>query len=249
MRTSVIAGNWKMHGSRSFIEDFGSDLAVELARPLAVELMIFPPALHLAVALQALPPEVGVGSQNIHSDKSGAFTGEQSAEMLADLGIRWVLVGHSERRALFSETNADTAAKVQAAQRAGLAAILCVGETIEQRRAGQASSVVLEQLNAVIEVAGTGWLEVGMIAYEPVWAIGTGETATPDQAQEMHQLIRDSLVARDSELAGRVQILYGGSMNPQNAADLLVQPDIDGGLVGGASLTVEKFVAIARSVG
>jgi len=215
-------------------------------------LLIFPPALHLAAARTHLPPEITLGTQNVHAQESGAYTGEQSAEMLADLGIGWALVGHSERRSLCGETNADTAAKVAALDRAGLAAILCLGETLDERRAGNASAVVLEQLAAVLDAQGSGWLAQGMIAYEPVWAIGTGETATPQQAQEMHQVIRESLAARgadEAELAAKVRILYGGSMNPENAAELLAQPDIDGGLVGGASLTVEKFVAIARAVG
>jgi len=201
------------------------------------------------MARTALPPVVAVGAQNIHAEPKGAFTGEQSAELLADMGVEWVLVGHSERRALFGETNADTAAKVQAAQRAGLRAVLCVGETIDERRAGNAAEVVLAQLNAVLESAGTQWLQQGMVAYEPVWAIGTGETASPEQAQEMHQVIRQELAARDADLASKVRILYGGSVNPENAAELFSQPDIDGGLVGGAALAVEKFVAIARAVG
>ncbi len=249
VRRCTIAGNWKMNGSLAFIEDFGAQLAAELARPVTPELMIFPASLHLAAARKFLPLQVELGAQNVHSNPSGAFTGEQSPEMLADLGIGWTLVGHSERRSLFGETNADTALKVAAAHRAGLSAVLCLGETIDERQAGRAGEVVLAQLDAVLDNAGLGWLNPGMIAYEPVWAIGTGETATPDQAQEMHELIRESLKARESALADTTRILYGGSMNPENAAELLGQPDIDGGLVGGASLTVEKFVAIARAVG
>lgn len=255
MRVSVVAGNWKMHGSVSFLEEFASDLAGALAQAgpesgsAAPELLIFPAAPHLALARSMLPPEVAIGAQNIHAETQGAFTGELSAEMLDDMGIGWVLVGHSERRALFGETNTDTAAKVQAAQRTSVAAVLCVGETIDERRAGRAAEVVLAQLNAVLDVAGLGWLERGMVAYEPVWAIGTGETATPAQAQEMHGVIRQALAGRDADLASKVRLLYGGSVNPENAAELFGQADIDGGLVGGASLAVEKFVAIARAVG
>jgi len=246
-----------MHGSVAFIEEFGSGLASALAQVAntsrqsepAAELLIFPTAPHLALARTALPPAVAIGAQNIHAQSKGAFTGEQSAELLADMGVDWVLVGHSERRAMFGETNADTAAKVQGAKRAGLRAVLCVGETIDERRAGRATEVVLTQLKAVLESAGNDWLEQGMVAYEPVWAIGTGETASPEQAQEMHQVIRQELAIRDAELAGKVRILYGGSVNPENAAELFSQPDIDGGLVGGAALSVEKFVAIARAVG
>ena len=255
MRVSVVAGNWKMHGSVSFIEEFASELAGALAHAspgrefVSPELLVFPAAPHLGLARSLLPPEVAIGAQNIHTEAKGAFTGEQSAEMLDDLGIPWVLVGHSERRMLFGETNEDTAAKVQAAQRAGVSAVLCVGETIEERRAGQAAEIVLAQLNAVLDETGLGWLEQGLVAYEPVWAIGTGETATPDQAQEMHSMIRQALAGHDADLAARVRILYGGSVNPENAGELFGQADIDGALVGGASLAVEKFVAIARAVG
>lgn len=254
MRVSVVAGNWKMHGTVSFIETFASELAGALAHTAPAggnppELLIFPAAPHLALARSVLPPDVAIGAQNICAEAQGAFTGEQSAEMLDDMGIGWVLVGHSERRALFGETNGDTCAKVLAAERTGAAAVLCVGETIEERRAGRAFEVVLAQLNAVLDGAGLNWLERGMIAYEPVWAIGTGETASPAQAQEMHQAIRQALAERDDGLAAKVRILYGGSVNPTNAAELFGQTDIDGGLVGGASLTVEKFVAIARAVG
>ena len=248
-RGLTVAGNWKMNGSTAFMQNFAADLAAALATPVGPDLLIFPPALHLAMARTQLPPEVSVGAQNIHGDISGAFTGEQSAEMLADLGVQWCLVGHSERRALFAESNADTAVKVAAAERAGVNPILCLGETIDERNAGQAGEIVLAQLDAVLDQVGLEWLKSGMIAYEPVWAIGTGETATPDQAQEMHALIRQALDGRNSEIAQITKVLYGGSMTPENARELLEQADIDGGLVGGASLTVEKFVAIARAVG
>ena len=238
-----------MHASREFIESYASEIGSALATPCSAELMLFPPAPYLELAKTLLPPQIVVGAQNIYSAPEGAFTGEQSAEMLADLSVSHVLVGHSERRALFGETSADTAAKVAAAQRAGVAAVLCVGETIEERRAGNAQAVVQAQLDAVLEECGMDWLQRGMVAYEPVWAIGTGETATPEQAQEMHEFIRTGLANRDPGLAARVRILYGGSMNPGNAAELLAQPDIDGGLVGGASLAAEKLVAIARAVG
>jgi len=248
-RRITIAGNWKMNGSSAFIQEFGSELGGELASAVEPDLLIFPPALHLSAAQTHLPAQVAIGAQNIHAEVSGAFTGELSAEMVADLGVGWCLVGHSERRSLFGETNADTAAKVAAAHRGGLAAVLCLGETIDQRRAGQAGAIVLGQLDDVLDTVGLDWLARGMIAYEPVWAIGTGETATPEEAQEMHALIRESLAARDPAIAESTRILYGGSMTPETAAELLRQPDIDGGLVGGASLTVEKFVAIARAVG
>ena len=189
-----------------------------------------------------------MGAQNLHAEASGAFTGEISAEMLADLGIDWVLVGHSERRALFGETDEVTAMKVAAAIRAGIRPVLCVGETLAQRKAGKAQEIVAQQLAAVLAVNGTQWLTTGMVAYEPVWAIGTGETATPAQAQEMHGFIRQ-LLAQETSHSEQLCLLYGGSVAPDNAAQLLAQPDVDGGLVGGASLSVEKYVAIARSVG
>jgi len=248
-RRTTIAGNWKMNGSTAFIEDFAAGLARELASPVAADLLIFPPALQLSIAQRHLPSQIALGVQNIHAEPSGAYTGELAAEMIADLGVSWCLVGHSERRSLFGETNADTAAKVAAAERCGLSPVLCLGETIEQRRAGQAGAIVLGQLDDVLDTVGLNWLASGMIAYEPVWAIGTGETATPDQAQEMHALIRESLAARDPAIAQSTRILYGGSMTPETAPELLRQDDIDGGLVGGASLKVEKFVAIARAVG
>jgi len=248
-RRATIAGNWKMNGSLGFIQEFGRALASEMENAVEPDLLIFPPALHLASARTFLPSQVALGVQNIHAEVSGAYTGELAAEMVAELDVGWCLVGHSERRALFGETNADTAQKVAAATRGGLSAVLCLGETIEQRRAGQAGAIVLGQLDAVLDTVGLDWLASGMIAYEPVWAIGTGETATPDQAQEMHALIRQSLAARDPGIAQSSRILYGGSMTPETAAELLQQADIDGGLVGGASLTVEKFVAIARAVG
>ncbi|MEM7220883.1 MAG: triose-phosphate isomerase [Pseudomonadota bacterium] len=251
MNKLVVAGNWKMHGDRAFVADFAARLRAELRdRPVSTELMIFPPAGFLSHASDAFAGLAGVGAQNLHAAASGAFTGELSVAMACDLGATLALVGHSERRSLFHETDADCAAKVGAASTAGLQPVLCVGETLDERRGGQARERVLAQLDAVLSVEGTAWLESGgLIAYEPVWAIGTGETATPEQAQEMHAVIRQRLAEAMGEGAAGVRLLYGGSVGPDTAAALFAQPDVDGGLVGGASLSVEKFVAIARAVG
>ena len=252
MRPTVIAGNWKMQGSQAFIADFAKGLRAALAgNPLAEPaplLTIFPPAPFLTTAQAAFDGLASIGAQNLHTEPSGAYTGEIAAEMLVDLGIGQVLVGHSERRALFGETDEMVAAKVGAAIRAGVAPVLCVGESLAQRQAGQAQQVVAQQINRVLAANGLDWLAAGMIAYEPVWAIGTGETATPAQAQEMHSFIR-ALLAEQTSASEQLCLLYGGSVAPDNAAELFAQPDVDGGLVGGASLSVEKYVAIARAVG
>ncbi len=248
-----------MHATLESIEAFAADLRLRNLRNLrnvrepnpeqVAELLILPPSCYLAACQRAFGDSVAIGAQNIHAEAQGAFTGELAAEMLADLGVGWTLIGHSERRSLFGETNADTVAKVAAAIRAGVAPILCVGETLEERRADLAAEVVLSQLACVIDALGTAWLEHGMLAYEPVWAIGTGESATPAQAQQMHALIRNALREQHSARADQVRILYGGSVNGDNAGELFAQPDIDGGLVGGASLKVEKFLAIVEAVG
>lgn len=248
MRRKVVAGNWKMHGSLALIAEFAAALTETSEAGGAAELLLFPPAAYLGACDSALGGRLATGVQNLHAEPKGAFTGEHSAEMARELGAQWALVGHSERRSLFGETLADTVAKVAAAQRAGLAPVLCVGETLAERRAGQAETVVLGQLNCVLEELGVGWLTAGMIAYEPVWAIGTGETASPAQAQEMHEVIRSRLGREGEELAAGTRILYGGSVSPETAAELFAQPDIDGGLVGGASLQVQKFLAIAQAV-
>lgn len=252
MRPLIIAGNWKMQATQVFVKRFASDLRATLAdQPLpnpTPQLMIFPPAPYLSLAQAEFGAMVDLGAQNAAIEAAGAFTGEVAPEMLADLGIGYVLVGHSERRSLFGETDKVVADKVAAAIRAGLRPILCVGETLAQRKACEAEQVVARQLDAVLTVTGPQWLADGMVAYEPVWAIGTGETATPAQAQEMHGFIRQMLTPKMSDTE-QFSLLYGGSVAPDNAAELFAQPDVDGGLIGGASLTVEKYVAIARAVG
>ena len=219
-----------MHGSRSLIEKF----ACSLEDRDGVDVVLFPPALYLPLAVERLGgAEIGV--QNTHLERSGAYTGEIAAEMAAELGARYVLVGHSERRRLFMETDDVVAAKYRAALRAGLIPILCVGETLEERREGRAAEVVLSQLHAVLHASTA---DSAVVAYEPVWAIGTGETATPTQAQAMHATIRGALGDRET------CILYGGSVTAENAGVLFAEDDIDGGLVGGASLEPASFNAI-----
>ncbi|MEQ8484804.1 MAG: triose-phosphate isomerase [Pseudomonadales bacterium] len=248
MRQTLIAGNWKMHGSRHFVADYAARLGAERL-PQGVALLLLPPAPYLAALARALAPlAVALGVQNVHAEPEGAFTGELAAEMAADIGATWALAGHSERRAQCGETDALVAAKVAAARRAGLMPILCVGETLAERDAGSAEAVVSRQLEAVVRALGADVLAGLVIAYEPVWAIGTGRTATPAQAGDMHGHIRDRVGA----LAGRpvanaVQILYGGSVKPDNAAALLAHPDIDGALVGGASLDPGAFARIAAA--
>ena len=221
-----------MHGSRALLDAFAAQ-----ALPGAVETLVFPPAVYVAEAAMRLSG-IGVGIQDVHAEATGAFTGEVAAEMAAELGASHALVGHSERRHLFGEDNGTVAGKYAAALRAGLVPILCVGETLEERRAGRQETVVLTQLDAVF---ASGSARGAVVAYEPVWAIGTGETATPGQAQAMHAVIREAL--REPSL----RILYGGSVKPQNAAALFREEDVDGGLVGGASLEPAAFGAIAAA--
>jgi triosephosphate isomerase len=213
-----------------------------------VKLLICPPFPYLAsVAEQLAGSAVALGAQTASEHASGAFTGEVAAAMLAEIGCEYVIVGHSERRALFGESSADVAAKFVAVQAAGLKPILCVGESLEQREAEQTESVIDEQLGAVLDLAGVASLTNAVIAYEPVWAIGTGKTASPEQAQDVHRHIRARLAANDEAVAEGVQILYGGSVKGANAAGLFGMPDIDGGLIGGASLKSDDFLAIANA--
>lgn len=242
MRQSLIAGNWKMHGTRDSVESLLDGLmAGEL--PAAVEVAVCPTYIHLAQALaHCAGSAVGIGAQDCSHMQSGAYTGEVSAEMLYDQGCRWVILGHSERRQYHAESEALIAAKLKAAIEGGLAPIVCVGETREQRESGEAESVVGAQLHGALETqARLGGL---VVAYEPVWAIGTGLTATPQQAQEMHAFIRAQLEGFAGLDAEATRVLYGGSVKPGNAAELFSQPDIDGALVGGAALVAEDFLAI-----
>ena len=211
-----------------------------------VQLLICPPFPYLgAMAGQVEGSRLMLGAQTVSEHDAGAYTGETAPSMLADIGCDYVIVGHSERRALYGEDSASVAAKFMAVQGAGMQPILCVGETLDEREAGKTEAVIDEQLNAVLAAAGAGSFANAVIAYEPVWAIGTGKTATPEQAQDVHRHIRSVLEAANETIAAEVQILYGGSVKGDNAAGLFSMPDIDGGLIGGASLKSDDFVAIA----
>ena len=248
MRDILVAGNWKMNGSSAANAELVAGIVAGVPEGSGFSLLICPPYPYLAsVVSQADGSAVNVGAQNVSEHEKGAFTGEVAPGMLKDLGCTFVIVGHSERRALYGETSEQVAAKFQAAQAAGITPILCVGETLEEREAGTTESVIDEQLDAVLDVAGIDALATAVIAYEPVWAIGTGMTATPEQAQDVHRHIRGRLEALSANIAAGVQILYGGSMKGENAAGLLAKPDIDGGLIGGASLKATDFLAIAAA--
>ena len=248
MRDFLVAGNWKMNGSSAANAELVAGIIDGVPAGGGFMLLVCPPFPYLsAVAAQAEGSAVKVGAQNVSEHDKGAYTGEVAPAMLRDAGCEYVIVGHSERRSLYGETSAQVAAKFVAAQAAGLTPILCVGETLEEREAGTTEAVIDEQLDAVLDAAGVESFGSAVIAYEPVWAIGTGMTATPEQAQDVHKHIRGRLAAQNDSIAAGVQILYGGSMKGENAAGLLGQPDIDGGLIGGASLKAEDFLAIASA--
>jgi triosephosphate isomerase len=245
MGKPLIAGNWKMHGTTESALKLATQLSHYRSQENAVEMIVFPPLVHLAVVSAALTEStIRLGAQNVSQHSDGAYTGEVSADMLLDQGCKYVLVGHSERRAAMGESNQLVAEKFKVAQDAGLMPILCVGESLEQRQQDKTLEVVAKQIDAVIELAGLSQVVQAVIAYEPVWAIGTGETATPQQAQQVHRAIRTQL----GDAGRSTTLLYGGSVNTSNAAELFSQPDIDGGLVGGASLEAEKFLNIAQLV-
>jgi triosephosphate isomerase len=248
MRDFLVAGNWKMNGSTAANEALVSGIVEGVPPSNSVRLLVCPPYPYLAaVAGMVSGSRVALGAQNVSEHESGAFTGETASSMLKDVGCQYVIVGHSERRAIYGETSEQVAAKFQAAKAAGLIPILCIGETLEEREAGATEKVIDEQLDAVLNTAGAAGFEDAVIAYEPVWAIGTGMTATPEQAQDVHKHIRARLAEQDANLAEKVQILYGGSMKGENAPGLLSMPDIDGGLIGGASLKANDFLAIANA--
>ena len=245
MRERLVVGNWKMHGSLANAESLVAALVSASTGAGATEVAVCPPFVHLPLALQvSAGSSVGVGAQDCNENESGAYTGEISAPMLVDLGCRWVILGHSERRQYYGDTDERITAKFRAARDAGIDPILCVGETLEQRESGIATEVVAGQLNALARV---GLRSTDVIAYEPVWAIGTGKTATPDQAQEMHAFIRGFLQQQGQSLADGIRLLYGGSVKAVNAQELFAQQDIDGGLVGGAALDPEEFIAIIKA--
>jgi triosephosphate isomerase len=244
MRERIVAGNWKLHGDRQFARTLLD--AVVAGRPDNIRLAIFPPMPYLGeLCDRYLPQGLAFGSQDVDPNEQGAYTGEVSARMLLDVGCRYALVGHSERRHFHEESSELVARKFHAARHAGLVPVLCVGETLHQREAGQTEWAIERQLAPVLAHGGIAALAGSVIAYEPVWAIGTGRTASPDQAQHVHAFIRGELRALDANIAGSLPILYGGSVKPANAAELFSQPDVDGGLIGGASLVAQDFLAIA----
>jgi triosephosphate isomerase len=250
MRKILVAGNWKMHGSQAMVRDLLEGLLAGTQEPNGTDMAVFPPFPYLAQASTLLEgSSIALGAQNLNPAPKGAHTGEVAASMLLDLGCRYVLVGHSERRTLYGESDEDVADRFVAAQGAGLVPVLCVGETLKEREKGSTEAVVKRQLDAVLKRTGIEGFDQAIVAYEPVWAIGTGKTATPEQAQAVHAFIRDKFASRDAIIAGQLRILYGGSVNGSNAADLFAREDIDGGLVGGASLKAEDFLAIRNAAG
>jgi triosephosphate isomerase (TIM) len=239
VRTRLVAGNWKMHGSRTSNRALLEKILAGAGKA-AAQCAVCPPFPYLAqVAEQLGGSPVAWGAQNCSEHAQGAYTGEVSAAMLAEFGCRYVIVGHSERRQVFGESDAQVAAKFKAASAAGLTPILCVGETLAEREAGRTEEVVRRQLEAVLEKTSFGQ---AVLAYEPVWAIGTGRNATPEQAQEVHAFLR-------LKVSAETRILYGGSVKPQNAATIFAMPDVDGGLIGGASLVADDFVSIVKAAG
>lgn len=250
MRTPMVAGNWKLNGTRESAVALASDVASAAANGVAksVDVVVCPVSVHLADVSKALEGTgTRLGAQNACAEEKGAFTGEVASSMLAEFGCEYVIIGHSERRSLFGDTNESCAARHKAVAAAGLTPIFCVGETLDDREADNTMAVVEAQLQAVFDVCGDNGFATAVIAYEPVWAIGTGKTATPDQAQEVHAKIREFVAARDQATASKIRILYGGSMNPGNAAELIGKPDIDGGLIGGAALKSADFLAICQA--
>ena len=250
MRQPLIAGNWKMNGSRSSNNALLEGIKAGIGEVKSAEVAVCAPYVYLADVEQELAGTPIVwGAQNLSTEEKGAFTGEIAASMLLDFKCKYVIVGHSERRSLYGEDDDIVTKKFAMAHNAGLKPILCVGETLEEREQGITEEVIARQINAVMNTLGASVLGEGVIAYEPVWAIGTGITATPQQAQDLHAFIRKLIAHQDPGVAELICILYGGSMNAANAAELLAMHDIDGGLIGGASLKSEDFLTICRAAG
>lgn len=251
MRQRLVAGNWKMYGSRQQARVLVDQIRDGLSQAKGVDIAICPPFVYLSQVAELIDgTRLSLGAQDVcdRPEHEGAFTGEISAAMLADAGCRYVIIGHSERRALYNESDSCVAHKMVAVQSAKLTPILCVGENLDERLQGVTEQVVARQLEAVFTVAGNAtWLDNAVIAYEPIWAIGTGKTATPEQAQTVHAFIRQMIAEHDRSRANKVQVLYGGSVKAANATELFNMPDIDGGLIGGASLKAEEFLAIANA--
>ncbi|TRW94338.1 triose-phosphate isomerase [Candidatus Methylobacter oryzae] len=248
MRRSLVVGNWKMNGTLASAELLVKGIIAGLGDNKA-DIAVCVPYVHLPKVSELVEnTALAVGAQNVADKLSGAFTGEVSAAMLTEFNCKYALVGHSERRSYYGDTDETVAARFCQAQEQNITPVLCVGETLEQREQDETFSIIDAQLNAVINLAGIAAFGAAVIAYEPVWAIGTGKTATDEQAQEVHQYIRKYIAAKDQAIADKIQILYGGSAKPDNAKGLFAMPDIDGGLIGGASLDAESFLKIYHSI-
>jgi triosephosphate isomerase len=248
MRTPLVAGNWKMNGSRDSVAALIDAIVTEAAAVDGAEVLVCPPYVYISQVLAAIgDAPVALGAQNLYAESGGAFTGEMSGAMLADSGCAYVIIGHSERRALMGETDGEVARKFLLAQENNLTPILCVGETLDERQSGSTLNVIGSQFSVVADAVGIEAFANAVVAYEPVWAIGTGETATPDQAQEVHAALRAMAAKRSARMAADLRLLYGGSVKAANAAELFAMADIDGGLIGGASLDAKEFLAICRA--
>ena len=247
MRKTIVAGNWKMNASKESVNVLVKGILSGISS-VGSEVIVCAPFPYLSQVGSLIDgSSLLLGAQNLNASPKGAFTGEVSADMIKDFGAGHVIVGHSERRSFYGESNDVVAEKTKAAIDAGLTAILCVGESLEEREADKTEAVIAEQLNAVISLVGVGAFDGIVIAYEPVWAIGTGLTATPEQAQLVHHFIRNLLANSNDKIAQKTQIVYGGSMNASNASDLISCPDIDGGLIGGAALKADDFLQICKA--
>lgn len=248
MRQTLVAGNWKLNGSKASTQNLIEGILGGIDSVKNTAVTVCPPYIYLPQVAELLKDSVvSCGAQNASQHQSGAFTGEISVAMLAEFGCKYVIIGHSERRAIYGESDEQIVQKFVAVKNAGLVPILCVGELLEERETGKTEAVVGKQIDAVLNVAGVDQFENAVIAYEPVWAIGTGVTASPDQAQDVHAFIRDRLAAQSADVAQKTQILYGGSVKADNAAELFAKTDIDGGLIGGASLEASGFLDICRA--
>ena len=248
MRRPLVAANWKLNGSLEMASSLVSEINAECSKSAKVDVVIAPPYPYMATVAELINCEnIHLGAQSAAQHQTGAYTGEVSATMLAEFGCKYVIVGHSERREYYGETDQVVAEKFMQIQAAGLLPILCVGETLAQRESGVVQETIVKQVDAVVQKAGIEAMNNAVIAYEPIWAIGTGKTASPEQAQEVHAMIRGEISKHSSKTADGLRILYGGSVKADNAAELFSQTDIDGGLIGGASLVAEQFNAIVSA--
>ena len=246
MRRPLVAGNWKLNGNLSSISELISGIRAQQEQVRKAELAVCPSFVYLSHVQSLLQgSDIALGAQDCSDQESGAYTGEVAAAMIKEFGCTYNIIGHSERRHIYGDSNETVATKFAQVIKNGLTPILCVGETLQEREEGHTEVAIAQQINAVLNLFGVKAFAKAVIAYEPVWAIGTGKTATPEQAQEVHEEIRLTIGAQNKDIAANIRILYGGSMKPENAQELLQQPDIDGGLIGGAALKAEDFIGIA----